>query len=177
MAHIKIYNMPIFPKILLVYFSLFAKALLAQQSFYIVLPDAQITANRLVRGDGDTYGLGDWQCDFSMALQDTVLRIEGKIWFRERANDFTTIVGEYHGQMAVSALSRCRHCLISLDKTEGSVVGANIGARGYRWFGGQGLVRRARIQTDVFGNDVGNIGGRVQFLPVRIWVDCAMAVH
>ncbi len=147
----------------------------AQQSFNIELPDMQITANHIVRGDGDTYGLGDWKSTFTVTLDGTMLKVDGTISFTEKANDFTTIVGEYRQRIEVGALERCRHCQVSLGETTGSVSGPNIGARGYRWFGGQGLIRRAKIQTDVFGEDVGNIGGTIQFVPVRISVDCSIA--
>jgi len=147
----------------------------AQQSFNLELPDIQITANRVLRGDGDTYGLGDWKSTFTVALDGTILKVDGTISFTEKANDFTTIVGEYHQRIEVRALERCRHCQVSLGETTGAVSGPNIGARGYRWFGGQGLVRWAKIQTDVFGEDVGNIGGTIQFVPIRILVDCSIA--
>lgn len=149
--------------------------LVAQESFSIALPDAQITAHRIVQGDGDTYGLGDWRCAFTVTLEGTVLKVDGKIRFAENANDFTTIVGEYHQQVEVGALEHCRQCLVSLDESQGTVTGPNIGARGYRWFAGQGLIRRARIQTDIFGEDAGNIGGTIQFAPIRVLVECAMA--
>ena len=68
----------------------------------------------------------------------------------------------------MGALERCRHCQVTLGETSGSVSGPNIGARGYRWFDGQGLVRRAKIQTDVFGADAGKIGGAIQFAPIQI---------
>jgi len=66
----------------------------AQQSFDITLPDVQIIAERVVRGDGDTYGMGDWHCAFNVSLEGPVLKIDGNISFTEKANDFTTIVGE-----------------------------------------------------------------------------------
>lgn len=147
----------------------------AQASFRIQLPDAEITADRIVRGDGDTYGLGDWHCVFTVALADTLLKVDGKISFTEKANDFTTIVGEYHQLVPVGQLERCRHCVVTLDETEGKVSGLNFGARGYRWFAGKGLVRRAKIQSDVFGTDAGFIGGTIQFAPIRVLVDCSMA--
>ncbi|MFN0214479.1 MAG: hypothetical protein ACKVT2_09515 [Saprospiraceae bacterium] len=152
-----------------------ANSAAAQQSFIFKLPHAQITADKLVRGDGDTYGLGDWNCSFTVALDGNKLNVQGKISFTEKANDFTTIVGEYHQSIIVGKLERCRHCIITLDETQGTVSGTNIGARGYRWFVGQGLVRRACIQTDTFGDDVGSIGGTVQFVPIRVLVDCSIA--
>lgn len=167
--------MYLLPKILLLAACLSLNWLSAQQSFSITLPDAQITADHIIRGDGDTYGLGDWHCRFTVALDSTVLKVDGKISFTEKANDFTTIVGEYHQRIPVGELERCRHCVITLDETQGTVSGPNIGARGYRWFAGQGLLRRVKIQTDVFGEDSGHIGGVIQFRPIRVLVDCSMA--
>ncbi len=74
----------------------------AQRPLSIQLSDAQITANRLTRGDGDTYGLGDWRCAFTIKLVGTVLHLDGTIMFTEKSNDFTTIVGEYHRRTPVS---------------------------------------------------------------------------
>lgn len=147
----------------------------AQQSFEIALPDAHILADRLQRGDGDTYGLGDWHCAFSIALEGQELVVDGQIVFSENANDYTTIAGVYHRRIAVAELERCRHCWVRLEEAKGSVGGPNIGARGYRWFMGQGLVRRAKIQTDTFGDDVGRIGGTIQFAPIKVIVECAIA--
>ena len=152
-----------------------ATAATAQRSLSIKLPDATITADRITRGDGDTYGLGDWQCAFTVKLVGTVLHLDGTIMFAEKANDFTTIVGEYHRRIPVGELEKCRSCRVSLDPTYGTVNGPTIGARGYRWFAGLGLVRRASIQTDTFGDDAGHIGGRVQFAPVRVLIECLMA--
>lgn len=163
------------PKTIFLSVCFLANVAVAQKSFSISLPDVQIYADRLVRGDGDTYGLGDWQCAFTVALDGPIIQVDGKITFREEANDFTTIVSEYHQRTVIGELERCRHCQVSLEGTHGTVSGENIGARGYRWFQGKGLIRRAKIQTDTFGNDVGKIGGTVQFAPVRIMVDCSIA--
>ena len=167
--------MSFLPKTIFLSACFLANAAIAQKSFSISLPDVQIYADRIVRGDGDTYGLGDWQCAFTVALVGSMIQVDGKITFTEKANDFTTIEGEYHQRIAVGELERCRHCQVSLDGTSGTVHGSNIGARGYRWFDGHGFILRAKIQTDTFGNDVGNIGGVVQFVPVRIVVDCPIA--
>ncbi len=149
---------------------------LAQQSINLELPDMQISADRILRGDGDTYGLGDWKCTFTLSLDGSTLNVAGIITFTENANDFTTIVGTYQQQIVVEELARCRYCGITLAETRGTVSGPNIGARGYRWFQGQGLIRRAKIRTDVFGEDVGNIGGTIQFEPVRVLLDCSVAM-
>lgn len=153
----------------------FCPALCGQQTLQVALPDIHIAADRLVRGDGDTYGLGDWQCTFKATLQDTLLILKGTIVFSEKSNDFTTILGEVRTQIAVKSLAHCKHCTVRLAETQGVVAGANIGARGYRWFPGRGLIRRAYIQTDTFGDDVGNIGGTIQFEPLKILLDCAIA--
>lgn len=144
----------------------------AQGSFTLALEDVDITAKRIVRGDGDTYGLGDWFCRYTVTLDGSAVVLEGKITFWEKANDFSTISGVFKKRIPVPALERCKHCVVQLDPTEGTVSGPNIGARGYRWFAGQGLIRQANIQTDVFGTDAGHIGGTIQFAPVRVLVDC-----
>ncbi|MCC7465318.1 MAG: hypothetical protein IT261_03570 [Saprospiraceae bacterium] len=149
----------------------------AQESFVIQLDEVEITASRIVRGDGDTYGLGDWHCRFGVSLSGSMVLLEGRIIFAEKANDHTTIVGTFKKQIPVKALEACQHCIIQLDPAEGTVSGTNIGARGYRMFAGQGLIRRASIQTDVFGQDAGHIGGTIQFAPVRVLVDCLITAN
>ncbi len=166
--------MPFFLKILALA-ACTATAANAQRTLSISLPDAHIAADRVTRGDGDTYGLGDWRCAFTLKLEGSVLRLDGTILFTEQANDFTTIVGEYHRRIPVGELEKCRTCRTSLSETYGTASGPNIGARGYRWFSGQGLVRRAKIQSDTFGDDVGHIGGTVQFAPVRVLIECLVA--
>lgn len=147
----------------------------AQQTVLVNLPDIYITADKITRGDSDTYGLGDWTCSFKLELEGTVLKVDGSIIFSEKANDFTTIVGEYHEEIPVKELEKCRSCSFSLEDSYGVVSGPNIGARGYRWYQGQGLIRRAKIITDTFGDDAGRIGGTVQFEPVRVVVRCMYA--
>lgn|GEM_PF-681699 len=148
----------------------------AQRSFQIELPDAQIVADKLVRGDADTYGLGDWRCTYRVSLDGNFLQLDGAIVFSERANDFTVITGTFSSRIEVGELEKCRLCDVALEDIEGVVAGPNIGARGYRWYKGQGIIRRARIATDTFGDDVGRIGGTVQFEPVRVAVRCDYAV-
>lgn len=147
----------------------------AQQSFQIVLPDAEILADKLVRGDADTYGLGDWRCTFRASIDGTFLLLEGDIVFSEKANDYTVITGAFRSRIEVGELAKCRLCDVALEEAEGVVAGPNIGARGYRWYKGQGIVRRARIVTDTFGEDVGRIGGTVEFAPIRVTVRCDYA--
>lgn len=147
----------------------------AQSSFFIHLPDVQIMADRITCGDGDTYGLGDWQCAFTATLEGTYLLLTGTIIFAEKANDLTTIIGQYHRRIQVKELDHCHNCKVKLSKTYGVVRGPNIGARGYRWFKGKGIIRCAKIQTDTFGNDAGSIGGTVQFAEIRVLVECPYA--
>jgi hypothetical protein len=147
----------------------------AQKPIAVALPDIKITADQLLSGNADTYGRGDWQAQFTAVLVGTELHIDGKILFSEKSHDFTVLAGAFHTKIAFDTLKYCRGCLISTNQTSGSVGGINIGARGYRWFEGQGLVSRAKIQTDVFGDDLGRIGGTVQFNTFYIFVNCPLA--
>lgn len=160
----------LFPKALVFPLCFLPLGLLAQQVLTLQLPDVQIFADQLLKGDADTYGLGDWACTFTVALDGYQLKLEGKITFTEKANDFTTIVGKFHQNILARELQLYRNAVFSLEQSKGSVRGPNIGARGYQWFEGQGMVRRAFIQTDTFGSDTGNIGGIVQFAPIRLIV-------
>jgi hypothetical protein len=167
---------PVAMRISVIFFLFFIQlTATAQQTIRVNLPDAAITAGRVTRGDADTYGLGDWRCTFTATLEGLYLRLDGVITFTEKANDFTTITGEYHRRIYVRELEKCQSCNLYIPGASGTVSGPNIGARGYRWFNGQGMVRRARIQTDVFGADAGQIGGVVQFAPVLISVKCLYA--
>ena len=56
----------------------------------------------------------------------------------------------------------------------GCIGGGHVG--GARWYRGQGLVRRAKMTTDTFGEDVGRVGGVIQFAPLRVLVQCDYAV-
>lgn len=141
----------------------------------ISIPDASITATQCLRGDGDTYGLGDWNSTFTIEMDSIYLKIRGQISFTERANDFTTIVGQYQSQVLITEMARCPNCSFNLDKQVGSVSGPNVGARGYQWYNGQGIIRRAKIMTDTFGEDVGKIGGVIQFRPIQIEKRCYFA--
>jgi hypothetical protein len=147
----------------------------AQIVLEIAIPDVEISANVLERGDGDTYGLGNFQCSFQLKPDGNALLITGKIIFQEQANDFTTISGVIKHRIKVPELEYCASCEVVLENLQGSCSGPNIGARGYRWFEGQGVIRRAKIRTDIFGNDIGNIGGIIQFEPLRAIVTCAYA--
>lgn len=147
----------------------------AQRNILVNLPNITIVADKITRGDGDTYGLGDWSSSFKIELEGSVLKVDGTIVFTENANDFTTITGEYHGRFPVKELEKCRSCNVVLEDNYGVVSGPNVGARGYGWYYGQGLIRQAKIITDTFGDDAGQIGGTVQFAPVRIAIHCSYA--
>lgn len=140
----------------------------------VELPDAEIWATDLLRGDDDTYGLGDWRCVFELELRDSALVVRGEITFWERANDQTTIRGHYYRVLPIAAATR--NCQLELVQASGLVSGPNIGARGYRWYKGEGVVRQARIITDTFGPDTSRIGGTIQFEPIQIARSCVYAL-
>jgi len=142
----------------------------------VPLPDAAIYADQLTKGDGDVYGLGDWSANFSFTIDSHVLVVRGSMIFAEKANDHTTIVGNFEQRIEVEALKNCRFCAAELVENTGFVQGPNVGARGYRWYSGRGLVKNAYIITDTFGTDVGRIGGVVRFAPVSIRLFCALAM-
>lgn len=148
----------------------------AQQTIQIQVPDLQITANKLENGDGDLYGLGDWHCTVSARLESDTLVIDSYIIFKENNNDFTTIKGKKQQRIVVPELAGCYRCGPSLRSSEGAVKGPNIGARGFRWFAGQGIIRRASIRTDTFGDDAGHVGGTLQFAPIQVTLDCGYAI-
>ncbi len=142
----------------------------------VPLPDAVIYADQLTKGDGDVYGLGDWSANFTLTIDSHVLVVRGSMIFTEKANDHTTIVGNFEQRIEVEALKNCRFCAAELVENTGFVQGPNVGARGYRWYSGKGLVKNAYIMTDTFGTDVGLIGGVVRFAPVSIRLFCALAM-
>ncbi len=139
------------------------------------LPDVSITADQVLRGDADTYGLGNWRCTFHLSWDGSEAVLEGYIIFRESANDSTIIRGRVLHRIALPELAPYGLCTLTFDRAYGAVGGPNIGARGARWYAGRGLIRKALIVTDTFGDDVGRIGGLVQFRPVQIRLDCLYA--
>lgn len=144
----------------------------AQQEIWIQLPNVRIIADKITRGDGDTYGFGDWQCRFKATIEDASVVLEGNLTFSENANDFTTITGDFRQKIKFEQLEPCRRCRVNIDPSTGWLGGPNVGARGAHWYRGQGLIRRAKMTTDTFGNDVGRVGGTVQFVPLRVLVHC-----
>ena len=80
----------------------------AQQTVLINLPDIYIMADKITRGDSDTYGLGDWSCSFKLELEGAVLKVDGSMGFSEKANDFTTMVGEYNEESTLKEMEKCR---------------------------------------------------------------------
>ena len=142
----------------------------------VELPDVWVTANQIQRGDGDTYGNGDWYCKVNASINaEGDIRLEGEVVFAEKANDFTTITRSFKRLIKVPILEKCRECSLRLDESRGNVSGLNAGARGYRWYRGQGLIRRVYFQTDTFGEDVGRVGGRIVFAPLKVLIKCEYA--
>jgi hypothetical protein len=158
-------------------FMMLSSQVWAQNARYmcISLPDKEIFATQLQKGDADTYGLGDWEITVQAALEGTAIRLTGNIIFTEKANDNTTITGRFNYLIPVPALESCQFCQIELLQKKGNVSGPNIGARGAQWFAGTGIVKRASITTDTFGNDVGRIGGTLQFGALTVRVKCPLA--
>ncbi len=148
----------------------------AQQILTIPLPDVEIWATRLRQGNADIYGRGDWQIHFTASLEGANLLLKGNILFSEKADDFTEIAGSFEQILHIQALEICQSCQLRPMIEKGTVKGKNIGARGFRWFAGQGLIRRAWVRTDTFGDDVGFIGGKVEFEPFSVSVQCLYAV-
>jgi hypothetical protein len=147
----------------------------AQESVVIPLPELRLYADVLEQGDADTYGLGHWKLDVQLRLEGTDLLLEARLIFQENARDYTIISGQTQQRIHVGALEKCQYCTLILEEEHGTVSGPNIGARGYRWYRGQALVRRAHIVTDTFGPDTGRIGGLVQLKPARVLVHCLYA--
>lgn len=140
-----------------------------QKNLTLQLKEVTIIADKVLKGDADTYGLGNWTCSFTLTLENDQLIVDGSILFSENANDGTKIEGRYRGQIPLSPEQlACKGCRYELVETAGSVSGPNIGVRGYRNFEGTGLIKRARIRTDIFGDDAGKIGGVIRFRPVEL---------
>ncbi|MBX2930304.1 MAG: hypothetical protein KF852_20905 [Saprospiraceae bacterium] len=146
--------------------------LTAQEVVSINIPDVEIIADRLIHGDADTYGLGDWSCSFRLSRTNDTLVLKGEIIFSERANDHTIIAGYYRQYIPAPELQKYAGCSVVLSAEKGKVSGPNIGARGYRWFKGSDLINKAYIRTDTFGMDVGKIGGTVKFNEVSLTIYC-----
>lgn len=162
--------------LMFILWSAFSTSAQAQDTLVINLPDVDIFAGKVIRGDADVYGLGDWSCKFEVEITDgTKLLLKGTISFWEKANDYTTIVGKYEQMLSIKALEPYAYYRLQLLTPSGSVGAPNIGARGFRWFPGEGLLQKAYIQTDTFGEDAGRIGGTVKFRPLKIVVQRAYA--
>jgi hypothetical protein len=147
----------------------------AQKTIEIVVPAMTIVADQLQAGDADLYGLGDWQCKASARFDGTDVVLEAHIVFSERSNDYSVLAGSAQKRVKLTQLEGCRHCEWILLPDRGTVSGPNVGARGYKWYVGKGLIARAFIQTDTFGDDLGRAGGSLYFAPVRVLVHCAIA--
>ncbi len=155
--------------LMVILWSAFSTGSRAQDTLVVNLPDVNIFAGKVTRGDADVYGLGDWICKFEVeALGGAKLLLKGIISFSEKANDQTTIVGKYEQVLSLKALEPYAYHRLQLLSPFGKVGGPNIGARGFRWFDGEGIIQKAYIQTDTFGEDAGRIGGTVRFHPIVI---------
>ena len=160
---------------LILFLSCVCWALGAQQTLWIALPDAHIVADRLTKGDCDTYGLGDWHCRFTATIEDSLIVLNGSISFSENANDYTTIVGAWRSELYVAELARCSKCRLILHDNSGQVSGKNIGARGYQTVVGKGMIRKARVLSDTFGCDAGKLGAYLSFRPILLAIHCEYA--
>jgi hypothetical protein len=147
----------------------------SQKMLTIPLPDFEFFADKLSSGDCDLYGLGSWQCEISIKIEGAYLLIKAKAVFSEDNPDYTIIEGAYSKRIYVEELAKYAHCDLEQEQFSGSVSGKNIGARGYRWYNGSGMVKRAWIATDTFGCDVGKVGGTIQLHPLRVSVQCTYA--
>jgi hypothetical protein len=166
------------PVLILTIFTTICSTRLAAQAGRLVqvtLPNQSLYATQLLRGDADTYGLGDWRAEVKVALEGTNIRVTGQISFTENANDFTTIAGSFSQLIPVAELDACQHCNFTLLNSKGAVRGINIGARGAQWHEGTGIIQRASITTDTFGDDVGRVGGTIRFAPLAVRVHCPIA--
>jgi hypothetical protein len=148
----------------------------SQELVRVQLPEMEIYANQLLEGDGDTYGLGTFSLEVYSEIQDSLLVIHAQILFEEGQNDHTRIFGTEQWSFPVKRLSQCQSCGLKLRKTDGELVGKNIGARGFKRWSGTGLIQSALIQTDTFGSDTGNVGGRFLLRPIEIEIYCEYVI-
>jgi hypothetical protein len=147
-----------------------ASTLSAQQSITIYPSAFEIRATDILKGDGDTYGLGNFVVKTTLYLKNEWLTVRVDLKFAENANDFTTIVGSVQYMYKIDEIAKCRSCVHTLAHEQASTVHKNIGARGYKVFGGDEIVESLYFITDTFGEDAGNIGGTVQLAPITIYV-------
>lgn len=144
----------------------------SQKMLTIPLPDLEVFADKLRSGDCDLYGLGNWQCEVSVKIDGAYLVLKTKAVFSEDNPDYTVIEGGSSKKIYVEELAKYTFCDLELEQFSGSVNGKNIGARGYRWYYGNGMIKKAWIVTDTFGCDVGKVGGTIQLHPLRVNVQC-----
>lgn len=146
-----------------------------EYSVRIQIPEMQIYADRLVRGDEELWGLGDWECVWDIELSGDSIYIRGKILFRELANDMSVFVGKVERRIRAEELAQCPFCTLDDFVQQGCISGKNAGAVGYRRYRGVGIVRSGFIQTDTFGPDLGKVGGTVRFRPMEVPLRCSVA--
>jgi hypothetical protein len=155
--------------------SVWPASLHSQKMLTIPLPDLEVFADKLRSGDCDLYGLGNWQCEISIKIDGAYLVLKAKAVFSEDNPDYTVIEGSVSKRIYVEELAKYAFCDLEQEHFSGSVSGKNIGARGYRWYYGSGMVKKAWIVTDTFGCDVGKVGGTIQLHPLRVSVQCTYA--
>jgi len=141
----------------------------AQSLIAVPLPDITVWADKCVQGDRDIYGLGTWSCSIKAKIVQRQLVLTGKIIFIEEANDFTLIVGHFTKVMNIApCLPGGEWAIEPVGNMAGSVAGLNTGASGIHFFEGTGLIQRAYLITDTFGEDTGNIGGTLKLKPLQV---------
>ena len=60
--------------------------LFAQSSLSINIPDLEIRADKLIQGDADTYGRGDWKCEVTVHIIEDTINVTGNIIFSENGS-------------------------------------------------------------------------------------------
>lgn len=144
----------------------------AQQTIRVPLPSIEIWADKLEHGDCDTFGKGTWMCSVETEIEGDELTISAKIWFLENSGDSTRITGAATRKMKIPSLKDYSACTILNKGGSGRLNGVNIGARSFRNYEGQGIIRSGYIQTDTHGCDVGKIGGKLTLKPLYLKIYC-----
>jgi len=149
--------------------------LFAQSSLSINIPDLEIRADKLIQGDADTYGRGDWKCEVTVHIIEDTINVTGSIIFSENEADRTIIKGDFRKVFVSPMLRKFQSCELDEKKINGDAGGLNFGSREPVWVKGKGLIKRIKIRTDTFGNDIGKIGGILKFNPIILNYECLFA--
>lgn len=59
--------------------------LAAQEAAIIKIPDKEIIADRLIRGNGDTYSMGDCWCSFRLSRTNDMLMLNGEMMAAQKS--------------------------------------------------------------------------------------------